>query len=341
MEYTRQDLRAAVWGLREAGHTWNEIATTLDRSKESVRSIYRRLANKENFQDKFHTGRPSILSDRDRRVLVGILRKLKRKTATEVQKEAAAHYNINVSVSTVKRHLKKSGYVARVKVKKPYLTFEQKRARLNRAQAHKTWTVEDWKNVIWSDETGFTLLYGEGKEYAWVQEDVVYSDDLWTPTKKFGGGKLMVWGCITYSGVGYYCRIDETLDAQLYTEILRGEVMRTIRYYNMDMEEVVFQHDNDPKHTAQIAQDTLDELGLTVMDWPAQSPDLNPIEHYWSHVKRTLRDQKYIYSDIDELWEAVEGVMEVQNEDLCRDLIATMPERVQAIIMAKGGPTKY
>ena len=58
----------------------------------------------------------------------------------------------------------------------------------------------------------------------------------------------MVWSCMTWSGLGFSCKIDNTMDGELYTEILKGELMDTIEYYGMEPSEVIFQHDNDPKH---------------------------------------------------------------------------------------------
>jgi hypothetical protein len=90
-----------------------------------------------------------------------------------------------------------------------------------------------------------------------------------------------------------------------------------------------------------MAQDTLIELGLEVMDWPAQSPDLNPIEHVWNHLKNELRAENRIFATRDDLWDGIQECMEPENRELCRNLIASMPRRVQAVINAKGGYTKY
>jgi hypothetical protein len=68
------------------------------------------------------------------------------------------------------------------------------------------------------------------------------------PTVKFGGGSVMVWGCMTVHGVGLMCRIEGKMDASLYQEILEDEL------YEMDREDLIFQQDNDPKHRSKFAQ---------------------------------------------------------------------------------------
>jgi hypothetical protein len=293
------------------------------------------------FKDKPRSGRPCKLTDRDRRHVIETLRKSKVKTAEAVRKEAATYLNIRVCRKTIAKVFKEAGFVCRVKRKKPLLTKKHKQARLAWAKKYQTWTVDEWKKVVWSDETAFMLVNGEGREYCWTKEGDVLEGDQVKPTKKFGGGKLMVWGCITYEGVGFSCKVEGNMDAELYSQILRDELMRSIEYYHLDHESVIFQQDGDSKHTSNMAQDTLIELGLEVMDWPAQSPDLNPIEHVWNHLKNELRAENRIFATRDDLWDGIQECMEPENRELCRNLIASMPRRVQAVINAKGGYTKY
>ena len=77
------------------------------------------------------------------------------------------------------------------------------------------------------------------------------------------------------------------------------------------------------------------------MEWPTQSPDLNPIEHLWFHLKKQLSDHKTPLSRILELWERVEKEWEEIKPEECQNLIESMPRRNQAVIRAKGGYTKY
>jgi hypothetical protein len=98
-------------------------------------------------------------------------------------------------------------------------------------------------------------------------------------TVKFGGGCLMMWGCITSQGVGRARHIIDNMNPQLYTDILDNEFLQTLEYYGLEKEEIVFHQDNDPKHTSRIARRWLKDNEVNALEWAAQSPDLNPIEH--------------------------------------------------------------
>jgi len=114
--------------------------------------------------------------------------------------------------------------------------------------------------------------------------------------------------------------------------------METINYYDLDQDQVIFQHDNDPKHTSRVANVALTELKLNVLDWPSQSPDLNPIEHFWSHIAREMKRKT---GALQELWNELQTILVENNRDLCRKLIGTMPRRIIDVIKAKGGYTKW
>ena len=76
------------------------------------------------------------------------------------------------------------------------------------------------------------------------------------------------------------------------------------------------------------------------MVWP-QSPDLNPIEHLWNHLKRKLGEYEEPPRGIQELWERVQKEWDNIGVEECRKLIESMPRRVEAVVKAKGGHTKY
>jgi hypothetical protein len=90
-----------------------------------------------------------------------------------------------------------------------------------------------------------------------------------------------------------------------------------------------------------LAKDWFEKHGVQVLKWPAQSPDLNPIEHLWHHLKRRLGEYPEPPEGILELWERIQVVWEAIPVSVCRNLIESMPRRVEELYKAKGGYTKY
>ena len=84
-----------------------------------------------------------------------------------------------------------------VKKKRPLLSAKYHKACLDFAIAHKDQTIEDWKKIIWSDETKINHLGSDGKKWVWKKAGEGLSDRLIEKTLKYDGGSLMMWGCIT------------------------------------------------------------------------------------------------------------------------------------------------
>ena len=106
--------------------------------------------------------------------------------------------------------------------------------------------------------------------------------------------------------MGFACNIDGRMDGELYTKILQDEIQESLAFYGKDPSAAIFQQDNYPKHKSKLAMTWLEDHGFKVLLWPAQSPDLNPIEHLWEHLKRRLGEYDRAPSGILELWERVQ-----------------------------------
>ena len=150
-----------------------------------------------------------------------------------------------------------------------------------------------------------------------------------------------MWGCMTWQGVGYATKIDGRMDEDLYLQILKDELLNSLQFYSLDPPDIISQQDNDPKYTCKKVKDWLQEQDFHTMVWPAQYPDLNPIEHLWSYLKRRQADHDSSLKGIHELCERVQIDWEGIPVEECQKLIESMPSRIEAVMKATGGYTKY
>ena len=327
-----------VTSFLNLGYNYAYIKAQTGVSAESITKIHQEHCPEVEVSSGGH---PEKLSATNITYIKRYIRTSKIKSAVQAARVLSTVNKNKVSSDTVRRKLKSTGWMAVVKKKRPKLTKKHKKARLEFAERHLEWTVNDWTKVTFSDEVKINCLGSDGREQVWIDKENRDDPRRIQETTKFGGGNLMIWGCMCWDGVGYATRIDGKMDAKLYTDILGDELLKSLEWYGQNVDEIYFQQDNDPKHTSKLAKKWFEENGFKVLIWPAQSPDLNPIEHLWYHLKIKLNEYEYPPKGVHELWERVEKEWNAIPTEVVQNLINSMPRRCAAVIKANGGHTKY
>ena len=128
-----------------------------------------------------------------------------------------------------------------------------------------------------------------------------------------------------------------TMKGPLYTEVIRDHLVP----FMISHRTKIFMQDGAPCHRVRAVKDIMRENGWTMIDWPGNSPDLNPIENLWNFIKDNL-EELYLTKVDDLKREIVKYWCQVLNDtDYCQKVVASMPRRLQAVIDAGGSHTKY
>ncbi len=226
--------------------------------------------------------------------------------------------------------------VFRKRATKPLLNQRQRQKHLTWAVEKNNWTVAQWSKVLFSDESKFCISFGNQGPRVWRKSGEAQNPCCLKSSVKFPQS-VMIWAAMSSAGdVGPLCFLKSTVNAAIYQEILEHFMLPSADKLYGDAD-FIFQQDLAPAHTAKGTKSWFIDHGVTVLDWPANSPDLNPIENLWGIVKRKMRDTRP--NNADELKATVKETWASIPPQQCHKLITSMPRRIEAVIKAKGAPT--
>src|SRR6266481_5570364 len=194
-------------------------------------------------------GHPVKLSLANTWHTINLITSGKAEIAVQVSKALQTITNQPVTSQTVCRHLRRPGMKAVVKKKRPLSSTRHRKEKMDFAIRHKNWTLEDWKWLVWSDETTTNHVGSYSRKWAWTGAGEALSDRQVEGAVKFGGGSVMVWGGMLWDGPGYACKSDGRMDGDLFIQVLGDELQEIIAITLKFPQDITVQQDNDPIHT--------------------------------------------------------------------------------------------
>ena len=342
-------IRSQAVGMLQAGSSQRWVSLKLGVNIRTIRRWWRLFKNEISLKNQGARGRKSSVP-RIAEIIISKSIGKKRRSVRNLSRQLKLKGH-QVSSSTVYRYLTKvKGVKSFKRQRQPLLTQKHKDARLKFCKEHANWTVKDWRNILFSDESPFQLNHPSNRknDCVWAKNP---SEEDPIQMVKFPK-KIQVWGLMSHSALSnlHFIPPGQTVTADYYIkEILQKTLMSAFnrrrekgtvlqRKMLQKMSGAVFQQDGAPAHNAKITHDWLRKNVTSFWakaTWPANSPDLSPIENLWSILKDDLdskggsKDLKMLEKQIKIAWS------NISPENLGR-LIVWMPNRIIKCIELRG-----
>jgi transposase len=301
-----------------------EIHRRTDIPLSTIYDNIKKIKKKGTVDHARGNGRPKKIAGSTSKAIGQFIR---RDTSISTRTLAAkvSNFGVEVSYVTISRHLAALGYSKALPKATPMLTTIQKQNRVEWARRHLN---DDWSTTLFSDETAFQLFRNTVERWYKGARPV-------RPTPK-NRTKIFAWGGFSAKGKTSLFCFQRIMNAQFYVEILQRHLPEANRMLGSNWR---FQQDNDPKHTSRLAQEFLRENVPSTMDWPSNSPDLNPIENLWNIVKRVV--EKRLPKNLGELEIFMGEAWGEISEETLINLVESMPRRCELVIESNGERISY
>ncbi|KFM67241.1 Transposable element Tcb1 transposase, partial [Stegodyphus mimosarum] len=237
------------------------------------------------------------------------------------------------------RRLGQIGLYARRPVRCVPLTATHCRLRLAWSREHALWTPQQWACVMFSDESRLSLQSDSRRNFIWRVPDTRYHQENIIERHRYGGAGVLVWGGIILGSRTDLLVQIGTMTSQIYRDVILEQHVRLFR--GAMGAQFVFMDDNARPPRASIVSECLQSEDITRMEWPAFSPDLNPVEHVWDMLGRQVAARQPPRTCLPELRRAL--LFEWCNipQDQIDNLILSMPRRCTDCIASSGRHTMY
>lgn len=330
-------VRGQIIVLAQQSKSSREISKIVKVSQSCVVKTIARWKASGTFSSRERCGRPKKTTERLARRIKFIIEKNPKLSSYGIKDELGTSSEPLLSARSIRRVLQLDlKRPARRPAKKPTLNDKQRKNRLAFCTKYEHWNEKDWERLMFSDESTFQQ-FGVSCNYVRRQEGQRYVQKYTVPTMKHPPS-VMVWGCFSarFRGRLHFMPKGKTINSQVYMGILKEKLLPSMGSHRT----TIFQQDNAPCHTSKAMQAFFKKNKVSVLDWPGNSPDLNPIENLWTIMKRKVRS-KVPHSIEDLQKKLIEVWAKDITPELCQKLVHSMPRRIAAVLKNHGYHTKY
>ncbi|KAH6927980.1 hypothetical protein HPB50_010210 [Hyalomma asiaticum] len=270
------------------------------RSRSSVNRIMKAFSTEARLTNLSRGHRPNVTTDSDDDRIVEAARRNPKMTAKEIRNDLG----LAASTQIVRERLHVGGLRSRVAAIKPFVSSRNRVKRLLFAQEHRSWTVEEWRNVIFTDESTFTSKWDQ-QQRTWRTQGTRFDAPNLHRVASSGRCSVNVWGSISKDGLGPLVRLDARFTAAAYTDLLDTVLIPYALNGPLEDGLFSFQHDRSPIHTASSVNRLLEERCVMVLEWPPQGADMNISENVWAEIKAWAQPGCITGAAANELWRSL------------------------------------
>ena len=191
--------RARAIGLLDAGASVRNVARAFNVNKSTVSRLIHRHQTTGSVNDRPRSGRPKCLTPAEARYIRLASLRDRFRPATSIRNDVNRARNVNMSASTVCRRLHNGGLRARHPQIAIPLTQRHRRLRLQWVSQHQRWTMAQWRDVYFSDESRFTCDFADRRRRVWRRRGERKARCCIAQHDRYGKGSVMVWGAIRWN----------------------------------------------------------------------------------------------------------------------------------------------
>ncbi|GFT46787.1 transposable element Tcb2 transposase [Trichonephila clavipes] len=324
----------------EEGRTVTSVAAEFGINKSVVSRPWKAFQTTGTAVRKVSGGHPRTTTAEDDRYILLQVKRGQQQSASVIAQQLSTATGRQVSRFTLARCLHKGGLFARLPECCLPLKVGRRLHRLQWCREVKNWTNDQWSRVLFTDESRFSTRSDSQRVLIWREIETRFYTSNIKERHHYGGPGVLVWGGIMLNGRTELYIFDRgSVTGDRYCEevlLPHGRLFRGA----IDPDFIIMD-DNARPHQTPAVEELLESEDITRMDWPAYSPDLNPIEHVWDALGRRIAARLHHSENTQQPKQMLIEEWVLLPQEMLHQLVLSMRRRCEATIAVRGGYIPY